>query len=176
MLKFSTREASVAGHGRERGQVLVLFALFLGLAGVAIIGLVTDVAVLEFRSSVADSAAYLAVQAGAGDMSHGAFYAGHLALAGAPGDSCTAHTGGGETGICSTGGRPTAAGACATVAIEDDPGTSVTAKCVQTRQGVTATVRQSVPLPVAVFGASRSVQSTRTATLAVGNNKTVTLP
>ena len=162
--------------GGERGQVLVLYALILGLIGVAIIGMVADVAVLEFRNSTADSAAYLGAQAGAGTINKAAFDSGKLTLAGASGDSCTESSGGAHSGVCSDGGGSTAAGVCASVAVENDGGVNVTATCTQRGIHLMATVRQRVPLPVAVFGATGSVQSTRMAGATYGTNKYYPIP
>ncbi len=161
----------------QAGQVLVLYALILGLIGVAIIGMVADAAVLEFRNSAADSAAYLGVQAGAGTIDQAAFIeTGGLTLAGASGDSCTEYSDGAQSGVCTYGGGSSAAGVCASVAVKNDPGVNVTATCTQHGIIVTAIVKQRVPLPVAVFGATGSVQSTRTAGATAGKNKYVPLP
>jgi hypothetical protein len=160
----------------EGGQVLILYALILGLVGVAIVGMVADMAVLEFRNSSADSAAYLGAQAGAGDINQADFYAGALALAGQSGDSCTVYSGGSESGTCTGSGGDTAAGLCAGVAVEDDAGPNVMATCTQTGISLTLSVKQTVPLPIAVFGVTGSVRSTRTAGATFGTNKYFPIP
>jgi hypothetical protein len=172
--RFIRRRAS--RDSGEGGQVLILYALILGLVGIAIIGMVADMAVLEFRNSSADSAAYLGAQAGAGDINQAAFYAGSLALAGQPGDSCTVYSGGSESGTCTGSGADTAAGLCASVAVQDDPGPNVVATCVQQGVILTLSVKQTVALPVAVFGVTGSVRSTRTAGATFGTNKYFPIP
>jgi hypothetical protein len=66
--------------GNERGQTLVVFALTLALFFTGMIALVADLGAVFIAYNRVDSAALLAVQAGASAIDANAFYAGSIRL------------------------------------------------------------------------------------------------
>jgi hypothetical protein len=129
----------------QGGQTLIVFALTLALFFTGMIVLVADVGALFVAYNRVDGAALLAVQSGASAIDAGSFYAGSLRLDQTEAERRCEQSfqNAGVSGTCSAaGGRVVAADA-----------------------------RQTVRLPLSLFGAQATVHVSRTAQPAYGGKK-----
>lgn len=128
----------------QSGQTLVVFALTLALFFSAMIVLVADVSALFVAYNRVDGAALLAVQSGASAIDANSFYAGTLRL-----DQTEAEQ------RCRQSFQQA----------------RVSGNCSASGRLVTAEARQSVRLPLTLFGARATVSVLRTAVPAYGGTR-----
>lgn len=128
----------------ESGQTLVMFALVMLLVLVSVLALVVDLAAVVTDYDRAALAATVGAQAGASAVDASAYY--------------------------QTGRRQLLPGAASTLCqdaanLPQDPPT-----CAVSGDTITVTVRESVPLPLTLFGASVPISVTRQATGVFGGS------